>query len=158
MDNILTDRDYLLWRLLTQTRNAMLKARTKELADYSLTPRQAAVLMIIEATQGDVTAYKIARWTVTEPHTISTLLNRMEGDGLIKRTGVKVDRRKTSKIELTDRGREAYTKVMKFESLSKIMDMLTQEDKEKLHTILKKLRDEALKQIGIRAALPYEPL
>jgi len=157
MRSIFDDHNYLLWRLISQTKNAMQKTRTRELSLYDIKPREAAVIMIIEASGGIVNAYKIARWTVMESHTISVLLNRMEADGFIKRTGIMFDKERTPRIELTSKGRKAYEKVMIFESLNKVMEVLTEEEKITLDSIMKKLRGEALKQIGIRAKLPFPP-
>ncbi|MGB2828260.1 MAG: MarR family winged helix-turn-helix transcriptional regulator [Dehalococcoidales bacterium] len=157
MKSIFDDHNYLLWRLISQTKNAMQKARARELAFYDIKLREAAVIMIIEASGGMVNAYKIARWTVTEPHTISVLLNRMEADGFIKRTGIIIDKERTPRIELTSKGRKAYEKIMIFESLNKVTEVLTEEEKTTLDSMLKKLRNEALKQIRLRAKLPFPP-
>jgi DNA-binding MarR family transcriptional regulator len=157
MENIFEDRDYLIWRLLLQNRNAMLKFRSKELALYGLTHRQAGILAILGATQGDTNAYRIAKWIVLEPHTVSTFLNRMEAKGIIKKSAASEGGRKTSKFELTDKGWEAYHKVMRFESIPKVLEVLTDEDRIALISILKKIRDETLRQIGIRTKLPYPP-
>ena len=110
MENIFEDRNYIIWRILSQTRNAMLKLRSKELALYGLTHRQAGILAIIGATNGDTNAYRIAKWVVLEPHTVSTFLNGMEAKGIIKKSAVNEGGRKTSKLELTDKGRDAYHK------------------------------------------------
>ena len=158
MKNILEDPDYLMWRLILQTRNAMLKVRSRELALYSLTHRQAGIIGILGATNGDTNAYRIAKWIVLEPHTVSTFLNRMEGKGIIKKSTVNEGGRRTSKFQLTDKGWEAYDKVMRLESISKVMEVLTDEDRSALNSILKKLRDETLRRIGIRTKLPYPPL
>ena len=158
MENIFEDRDYLIWRLILQTRNAMLKVRSRELALYDLTHRQAGILTIIGATKGDTNAYRIAKWIVLEPHTVSTFLNRMEAKGIIKKSAVSEGGRRMSKLELTDKGWEAYHKVMRFESIPKVLEVLTDEDCKALSSILKKLRDETLRQIGIRTKLPYPPL
>ena len=86
----------------------MLKARSIELAKYSLTPRQAAILQIAHATGGDVSAYKIARWIILEPHSLVKVLYKMEKEGLVKRSkrrGV----RKESKIDLTEKGIKALS-------------------------------------------------
>jgi len=157
MENIFEDRDYAIWRLLSQTRNSLLKLRSKELALYGLTHRQAGILAIIGVTKGDTNAYRIAKWIVLEPHTVSTFLKRMEAKGIIKKTAAIEGGRRTSKFELTDKGWEAYHKVMRFESIPKVLRVLTDEDREALISVLKKLRDETLLQLGIRTKLPYPP-
>jgi len=157
MNNIFEDRDYLLWRLLMQTRNAILKLRAKELSLYGLTPRQAGIFGLLGATKGDTNAYRMAKWLLLEPHTVSASLNRMEAKGIIKKSTVNESGRKTSKFELTDKGWEAYHKIMRFESIPKVLEVVTDEEREALSSTLRKLRDETLRQIGIRTKLPYPP-
>ena len=156
MKGIFYDEDFLLWKLITQTRNAIVKARRRELAPYNFLTRQGTMLMIIKATGGMCTAYKIAQWSILEPHAISTLLQRTERDGLIRKIE-KHDRKRSYRIELTEKGRKAYNVVIKLESHHKCMATLSKEERKQLKVILRKLRGEALKQIGITAKLPYPP-
>ena len=157
MKNIFVDRDYLIWRLIMQTRNSMLKFRAKELSLYGLTPRQAGVFGLLGATDGDTNAYRMAKWLLLEPHTVSTFLNRMEAKGMIRKSNVNKSGRKTSKFQLTDKGWEAYHKIMHFESIPKVLNILNDEERKVLSSILIKLRDETLRQIGVRTKLPYPP-
>lgn len=157
MKNMFEDSDYIIWRLLMQTRNAMLKLRAKELSIYGLTPRGAGVFGLLGATEGDTNAYRMAKWLLLEPHTVSTFLNRMETQGVIKKSTVNKGGRKTSKFELTDKGWDAYHKTMRFEAIPKVLEILTDEEHKVLNTILTKLRDETLKQLGVRTQLPYPP-
>ena len=157
MKNIFTDRDYLIWRLIMQTRNSMLKFRAKELSLYGLTPRQAGVFGLLGATDGDTNAYRMAKWLLLEPHTVSTFLNRMEAEGMIRKSRVNKVGRKTSSFQLTDKGWEAYHKIMRFESIPKVLNILNEEERKVLSSILINLRDETLRQIGVRTKLPYPP-
>ncbi|MEE9400163.1 MAG: winged helix DNA-binding protein [Dehalococcoidales bacterium] len=143
MKKLSTDADYNLWMLLVQTRNATLKARKKELTAYHISPRQSAILFFTQATEGKVTATEIARWLILEPHTISELLKRMEKDGLI--TKVKGSSKKRSvKIALTEKGRQAYHQSLKRESIRDILSCLSEAEQEQLRSSLKKIRDKAL--------------
>ena len=156
MNNILNDKYYLLMRLLIQTYNAMMKARNRELAQYDFTRRQAAILQITKAAGGDVSAYKIARWLILEPHSLVKVLNRMEKDGLVKRS-IKKGVRKESKISLTEKGIEAYEKVCLLISINAILSVLSERQFDELWTISKLMRDKAMQQIGIKAPLPFPP-
>ncbi len=99
MDNqLFNDPYYNLWVLLRQTTDIIFKARGKELRQYGITVRQAAILFIIQAIGGKATLTQIANWLFREPHSVSAVLMRMEKDGLInrvKKTG------KGSKISFT---------------------------------------------------------
>ena len=76
------DKDYELWVLLHQTKDAVYKARDKELMELGISPIMAAVLVIVEAIDGPATPAEISRWLFRESHTVSGLLQRMEdGEG-----------------------------------------------------------------------------
>jgi len=81
----------------------------------------------------------------------------MEAEGYIKRTSIKHRGRNMSKLELTNKGWEAYNKIRRFDSIPKVFQVLTNEERKMLSSILKKLRNEALKQLGVRTKLPYPP-
>ena len=153
---ILNNKNYLLMRLLLQTHNAMMKARDRELAKYDFTRRQAAILQIVQATGGDVSAYRIARWLIQEPHSLVKVLNRMEKNGLVKRS-IKKGVRKESKIGLTEKGIEAYEKVCLLISINTILSALSERQFDELWTILKLIRDKAMQEVGIKAPLPFPP-
>jgi len=156
MNSILNDKNYLLWRLLLQTRNAMMKARDRELAQYNLTQRQAAILQIVRATGGDISAYRIARWLILEPHSLVKVLNKMEKKGLVKRS-IKKGVRKESKIDLTEEGIEAYEEVCLLSSINIILSVLSERQFDELWTVLKLLRDKAMQEVRIKAPLPFPP-
>ena len=156
MTNIFDDEDYMLWRLFTQTRNAILKTRQKELSAYNLSHRQAGALLISHATEGEITPYKYAKWVVLERHTVSELLDRMEKQGLVRRIQ-NFDNRKTIRFKLTEKGREAAELASRCESFHKVMSSLSAEQRQQLKEILKILRDNALKAIGIKSKLPFPP-
>jgi len=156
MKDIFTDEDYQIWRLVLQARNAMHKARNRELAEYNLTTRQAAILQIAKATNGDATPYKIAKWTILEPHALLTVLKNMERKNLVKRVK-KVGKRRATGIVLTNQGRIAYEQTVKFEPLHTILNSLSKEERNQLKRILKILRDEGLKQLGVSRKMPFPP-
>lgn len=155
-NSVLNDKNYLLWRLLLQTYKAMFKARDRELAKYNLTPRKAAILQISQATGGDVSAYKIARWLILEPHSLVKVLDKMEKEGLVKRSDKK-GIRKEAKIDLTEKGIEAYEEAHLLSSINIILSVLSKRQFDELWTILKLLRDKAMREVGIKAQLPFPP-
>ncbi len=62
------DQDFNLWVLLTRAREAMGKARKKELFPYGVSHREAAVLYVVQSIGGKATPAEIARWQAREPH------------------------------------------------------------------------------------------
>ncbi len=79
-------KDYTTRVLLLQTRDALLKLRQKDLSQYGVSTEQAAVLFIVQAIGGSARIADIARWMLRRPHTVSSLLSRVETKGLVSTT------------------------------------------------------------------------
>ena len=107
MKNIPVDRDYNLWVLLAHTRQAMFRARQKELREYNISARHAAVLFAIESIGDETTPAEISRWLFREQHSVFEVLRRMEKQGLIRKTK-DLDRKNQVRVQLTEKGRETY--------------------------------------------------
>ena len=149
------DQDYELWVLLHQPRDAVFKAREKELSPYGISTMQAAVLFIILAIGNEATPTEISRWLFREPHSVSNRLSRMEKEGLV--TKVKdLHRKSLVRVALTEKGRQAYYQSAKRESIHQTMSSLSEEERQQLRSYLVKLRDQALKQL-IRDLKPPFP-
>ncbi len=142
-----------LWALLAQTRDVIFKARQKELHRYGISAIRSAALSAIQAIGGKATPAEISRWLFREPHSVSELLSRMEREGLVTKTK-DLDRKNLVRIELTDKGYDAYYQSMTQESIYKIMSSLSYEECQQLMSCLRTLRDEALKELGIEPQVP----
>jgi len=149
------DEDYAVWILLGQTREAMYKARQRELKRYNITPRQAAILFTIETLNNDGTPAEISRRLLREPHTVSELLSRMEQRGLVARVK-DLDRKNMVRIVMTEKGREAYSQSTKRDSIHRIMSSLSKRGHQELTSYLKTLRDTALQEKGMDGE-PHSP-
>jgi MarR family transcriptional regulator, organic hydroperoxide resistance regulator len=151
-----TDQDYNLWVLLRQTRDAMVKARERELEKYGISSIQAAVLFTIQAIGAEATPAEISRRLVREPHSVSGLLNRMERQGLITRVK-DLPKRNMVRVVMTDKGREAYEQSTKRLSMHEIMSVLSEAERNQMWGYLERLRDKAMKLAGIGYELPFPP-
>jgi len=144
-----------LWALLSQADNALNRVADNELRQIGITTIQAAVLFFAKNTKEPATPAKISRWLFREPHTVSQLLMRMEKQGLIKRTR-DLDRKNMVRITLTEKGEEAYQGQAEMRIIGKILSVLSSEESHKLGACLKKLRDEAIKELDTRPRqLPF---
>ena len=74
------------WVRLFRAYTVLERAREMELSRVGITLPQAAALYFLGTARETLTPTKLARLTYKEPHTISGLLNRMEEQGLIKKT------------------------------------------------------------------------
>ncbi len=138
-----TDQDYRLWVLLNQVRDAVLRARQKELNQYNISASQAAVLLVIEAIGPKATPAEISRRVFRKPHSVSGILSRMEKKGLVRRLK-DLDRKNLTRVVFTEKGREAYYQSTKRESIRQIMSSLPEEERKQLTSSLETLRDKAL--------------
>ena len=151
-----TDQDYNLWALLRQTRDAMVKAREKELGKYGISSIQAAVLFTIQDIGTEATPAEISRRLVREPHSISGLLSRMEKQGLIKRVK-DLPKRNMVRISLTAKGEELYKISTQRVTMHEIFDVISDEERKIIWDYLQRLRDRALKLAGIGYEMPFPP-
>ena len=150
------DQDYNLWVLLAQARHAMFKVRQKELDQYNLRPRRAAVLFVVQAIGGHATPAEISRWLFREPHSISVLLSAMEKEGLVKKTK-DLDKKNLIRVELTEKGLEAYEKSNQRGSIHEIISCLSEEEHQQLRAILQKLLDKALRKLAVENEIFLPP-
>jgi DNA-binding MarR family transcriptional regulator len=157
MKDYIEDKDYELWVLLAQAGEAMYKARQRELRRYNLSPRQSAVLFIIRAIGDKVTPAEISRWLLRESHSVSEIISRMEKQGLLKKVK-DLDRKNLVRIELTEKGSEAYNRAIKRESIHKTMSALSDEERRQFSSTLKTIRDRAIQESGKEIEVPFPPL
>jgi len=148
------DRDYELCILLGQTRDAICKARKRELEQYSVLPEQALVLFIIQAIGNEATPAEISRWLFREPHSVSGILERMKKDGLVRKAK-DLHRKNLIRVMLTEKGQQAYNQSLKRKSIHQIMSSLSEEERQQLRSYLERLRSEALKHLVSRRKILF---
>lgn len=153
-NNSSEDRDYNLWVLLHQTRDATYNAREKELRQYGISLMEAAVLFIIQAIGDEATPAEISRWLFRKQHSVTALLVRMEKRGLVKKTR-DLARKNMVRVTITEKGTQAYSNSANRDSIHKIMSTLSEEEHGQLSASLLKVRDVALKEIKIDYELPF---
>ncbi len=154
--HMLEDPIYNLWILLSQTRTAIFKAREKEFSQYGITAVEAGALFAIKGIGGQATPAEISRWLFREHHTITALLNRMEGKGLIEKTNVySIGRKKIWSVSLTEKGEHAYLQSTKREAINKALSSLSESEYEQLGSTLTKIRGQALTQLVSERTIPF---
>jgi DNA-binding MarR family transcriptional regulator len=154
-----TDEYFLLWVLIAQTKDAILRARELEYARWGISNERRAVLLIIQNNGGCTTPVEIGRALFRELHSVTEMLVRMEKDGLVTRrkgTG-------RSKIEvcLTQQGMDVFKQSLHNETDKSIFSCLTKKQRERLAQYLFKLRSRTLEQLGIpewQLNFPLQPV
>jgi len=137
-----------LWMMLHQARDAIFKLRERELKKIGISTPKAEILFTIEAIGYRAMPSEISRHLLREFHSVSSILSRMEKQGLVKKVN-DLDRKNLVRVCLTDKGRQVYHEAVKRETILKILSCLSETEGQQLESSLKKLRDEALKELGI---------
>lgn len=93
---------------------------------------------------GHMMPSKIAQWTQTERHNITTLTERMKKEGLITAERDTTNRRNVN-IVLTDQGREILNRAIPvaIEVVDQVMSSITESDIAQLEKTLRTLRQNA---------------
>jgi len=97
---------------------------------------------------------EIAKWLLREPNSISTLLIRMEKQGLVTRS-VNPEKKRKVDIALTDKGRQAFRDSLKKDSIHDIMTCLSETERQTLMKLVRKVRDKALTKIKEVREIPF---
>lgn len=148
---------YYLWVLLSQTRDAIVKVRERELLSQGISERHAQLLFVIKLIGRDATPAKVARWVFREPHTISEILNRMEKQGLIRKVN-DLDRKNHVRIEITEKGEDEYRRSFIPRSIPDILTVLPEVEREQFIGSLMKLREAAIERIDPKFEVPLPPI
>jgi len=140
------DELYNLWLVLRRTDHVILKVRNQELGQYGVSAVAAGVLLVVHSSDGKVTPAEISRQILREAHSVSGLVSRMEKAGFVRKIK-DLDRKNQVRVELTEKGREAYNNASKREKIHRIMSVLSEAEREQLMSYLKRIREAALKEL-----------
>jgi DNA-binding MarR family transcriptional regulator len=146
-EDALSDECFMLWIMIAQTKDAILRAREREYARYGVGNERRAVLYIIENNGGSASPVEIARYLFRELHSVTELLKRMEKDDLVERR--KGSGRSKVEIRLTPKGLEVLEQSLHNETDKKIFSVLTKKERESLSSCLWKIRRRVLQDLGI---------
>jgi DNA-binding MarR family transcriptional regulator len=143
----LSDEYFVLWVMIAQTKDALLKARQRDYDRFNISNERRAVLWCIQNNGGEATPVEIARQLFRELHSITEMLKRMEQEGLIDRHKGTEKSRVT--VKLTKKGHEVFNQSLYNETDKRIFSVLSKKQRERLVSYLWKIRNQALKELGI---------
>ena len=141
------DEYLILWVLIAQTKDAMLRARERDFARYGISNDRRAILYIIENHGGRATPVDIARDLFRELHSVTEMLKRMEKSGLITRH--EGSGRSKFEVSLTEMGRGVFEQSLHNETDKRVFSVLTKKERERLAQLLWKIRSKVLQDLGI---------
>lgn len=150
----LTDEKcYRLWLLMLQTSHLMSRSRQKELRPIGLKRMEATILQALLLTDHAPTISELSRMIIREPHTVGSLVYRMERKGLLK---IKNDlkRKNLKRLMITEKSKELAIKTIAIPSIREIMTCLSDEDQTKLRQYLRTIRSKVLDDMGMSHRYP----
>jgi len=136
--------------LFVQTARAVLKYIDADLYRKArLSIIKLIVLRALASNSRVMTPSEIAEWTQTERHNITTLINRMRRDGLVKAERNSSNKRLVD-ITLTDKGRETLNRAtpMVKEIVDQVMLSIDEGGAALLDKYLRTLRENAYDGLG----------
>jgi DNA-binding MarR family transcriptional regulator len=152
----LSDPVFNAWLRMRQAWEAMDKALEVELGKHQATLSQIDVLMILSSSRRPLSPGEIASFMFREKHSASALLTRMQRAGYVRKTRSKKDQR-VVKIKMQPKGADLLKQAMPsaFGQAHKMLETsLSGEELKHLDGLMKKVRDGALRELGLKA----EPL
>jgi len=149
------DPEINLYILLDQTDGIITNAVELELKQIQMTQPQVRVLTMLSREDRPVTLEELANWTFKEFNSVSTLINRMEKKGLVKK--IKKEGDLKTHVTLTAKGSDLYHRRVSERSIHLIFEKLSEEEKIQFETILKKLRTTTRDLLGLDFKPPFLP-
>jgi DNA-binding MarR family transcriptional regulator len=154
----LTNEYFILWIMVAQTKDAVLKARQRDYAQFGINNERRAVLWSIQNNGGEATPVEISRQLFRELHSVTEMLNRMSQEGLLQ----KFDGSGKSKtvVRLSPKGLDVLNQSLHNQTDEKIFSILSKKEREKFMQYLWKVRNKALHELGIpewRIKFPLDP-
>ncbi len=139
------DRVLRTFILFVQAADVIVKyANTHFYRKEGLSVIKVIVLRVLAANGGTMTPSDIAEWTFRERHNITTLIDRMKRDGLVRVERNNRDKRFFS-VSLTAEGRKVLKQAMPVarEIVNRVMSSISEGDAVPLENSLRVLRQNA---------------
>ncbi len=143
----LSNEYFILWVLIAQTKDAILRARERDYSRFGIGNDRRAVLFSIQNNGGRATPVEISRALFRELHSVTEMLKRMEKDDLITRH--KGAGRSKVEVTLTEKGLDVFEHSLHNETDQRIFSALTKKERERLASYLSRVRSRALEDLGI---------
>jgi DNA-binding MarR family transcriptional regulator len=147
------DPEINLYILLDQADSIVTNAIELEIKHLRMTQPQVRVLTMLSREDKPTTLEELANQTFKEFNSVSTLINRMEKKGLVKK--VKKPGELKTYVALTEKGSDLYYNQITERSIHLIFNEFTSEEKQQLESTLKKVRDKTRDLMGLSYKPPF---
>jgi DNA-binding MarR family transcriptional regulator len=143
-----------LFVLFDQTRDILIHAVELELKQSKINFAQTKVFYILTREKNGVTQADLSKWLLRNLNTVSTLINKMEEEGLVKKTKNKQDGKVY--VTLTQKGSAVWDEVSE-RAIFLTLSALSEEEKGQFKALLKKLRAAIRNMLGLDFKPPFLP-
>jgi DNA-binding MarR family transcriptional regulator len=125
-----TFSDYLMWSSLDAARFAISRLRELELSPFGLTVEQASILKVLSDRSVALAVKDLEDITLRQHHSISALVNRMIGMGLLARQ--KTEGERSHRVFVTGAGRDLFERITTA-AIDMVFTVLTDREKQQLN-------------------------
>ncbi len=141
---ILKDDRFVTLDLYHRTYNLLIRGEDAEFGKQGLTTQQYGILLGLKILEKPVTVSGLASWSNRTPNSVTTILRRMDENGLIERLRNLDDKRETQ-VLLTEHGEEAFSRSTRvaWEILKETCSGISNEDWEAFARITQKITENA---------------
>jgi len=145
----LQERYFDLWMTLVRAKDAIHNVRETELNEYHISPQQAGIMAYIMALDNNAIPADISRLSFRKANTVTINLNRMEKNGLIKKSRDS-ERKNVIRVSLTEKGRYIYSKSSSRKSIIEVFSSLSPEQCRQMEVLLDILLNSAAKYLKLK--------
>lgn len=136
------DSNYNLVMLLGLTINTIVKSIQQQVAYSGLTAAEYELLILADELGDEAIPAELSRLLLRKPPATTTLLNRMEKTGFVKRKA-HPDNKKVKIVTITKMGQEALKIAKQHDILTDIIGEMSPRKFEQLWDLLEELKDRA---------------
>ena len=136
------DRNYNMVMLLGLTINMIARALQEQVRESGLTAVEYELLILVKELGNQAIPAELSRILLRKPPATTTLLNRMEKSGLVKRKA-HPDNKKIKIVTMTKKGQEALQSARRHDVLPDIIGSLPEEKFRDLWDLLEELKEKA---------------
>jgi DNA-binding MarR family transcriptional regulator len=142
---------YQIWGLLGQVNNGLFRTRDNEARPLGVSATQLGLLAVLRTMHLDGLAAspsELSHWLCREPSTTTSLLNRMEKQGLVKLVRTSSGKRRVL-VQATDKGKEVCRRdLQRTQAIQRIMGCLSVRERKQIESILHKLRKKTFEELA----------
>jgi DNA-binding MarR family transcriptional regulator len=147
---------FATWTLLHQSYLLTYKYLDQIVSRLGVSQAQASVLLVLKGTGHPLPLSKLARFLVQEAQSVTSLVDRLEARGLVKRVPDQRDRR-VIHVDLTPQGEEMFEQIFPaaWKACSEVFRDLSTKDLNQFANLATKVRNRSAELLSLDQA-PFE--